>query len=291
MAQDAPPAATGIKVLPLRVTGPKLSAEEIRSLTNTLVAKLKRYPTLQVMTAPEQDAMDMVVDAGCTELDAACLALIGKAAGAEKVVLVEVAEKDDRQQVNLRYVNTASREALVPEPGMTTRNKLAETVAVSVEKVLGFEPEVPAMPVQVDITTTPAGADIYVGKGFIGQTPVSIKLKPDTYTIRVNKNGFKEELLTLPVKGTEPITKAITLVKPGEPSAVPPPPAGSATVSKTPWYKTWWFWTAVGGAVVVAGTTAFLVTSQGGGSGGPGSAGFAVNPALAPNDVTIFRTR
>lgn len=293
-AQDTPQAGPIAKLLPLRVSGARLSTDEVRTLTDALVAKLKRYPRIEVLPAPDQDAMDMVVDAGCADLDADCLATIGKSAGAEKVMMIEVTEKDGRKDVQLRYVDTTSREALVPQPTSVTRDKVAEALATSIEKVLGFEPTAPVAPVRVEILSIPDGAEVYVDRGFVGKTPIAIELKPEAYGIRVAKHGYNEALLMLSVNGPEPLSQTFTLTRVGDAGPTEPPvqePPPESTVSETPWYATWWFWTAVGGAVVVAGTTAYLLSRDDPGSGGSGAAGFAVNPALAPNDVLIFGIR
>ncbi|MBM4396170.1 MAG: PEGA domain-containing protein [Deltaproteobacteria bacterium] len=283
-AQEAPPRT---KVLPLRVSSNRLGTEDLKALTDAVTAKLAKYPTYEVMPVPADDPMDMLVDAGCVELDAECLSTIGAAKGADRVLYTEVSEKDGRFQVLLRFVDVKTKEARSPEGGVETREKLGDFVALALEKVLGPEPVKEPVLAKVDIETQPVGAEVYLNRDFVGLTPVSLRLKDGTYDVRISKVGYRDETFPVQVEEGRPASKTVALAVVTVPVApTPARPEPRREVASTPFYKTWWFWTAVGAAVVGAGTTAYLLTRPGG-SGTVGSGSFTADPAQAQLDVLL----
>jgi hypothetical protein len=52
--------------------------------------------------------------------------------------------------------------------------------------------ERPYEKVQVDITSEPAGADIYLDDVFVGSTPSKVPISPGDHTVRVGRANFKE---------------------------------------------------------------------------------------------------
>jgi hypothetical protein len=281
-ATDAP---ARIRLLPLRVSSNKLPAAELSALTDAVIEKLKRYPAYEVLPVPTQDPMDMMVDAGCTDFDADCLAAIGASVKADKVLYTEVSEKEGRFPVQLRFLDVATKELKAPEGAADARERLPELMSSALEKVLGPEPQKEPVLSHVDITTTPPGAEVYVDKDFVGQTPVSARLKAGRYTVRVAKIGYAEVLLPLTIEEGRSVQRQLNLVVAQIPFHPGPVPA-RREVESTPFYKTWWFWTVVGVVVVGGGTTAYLLTRS---HGGPtGGALFTPDPAYAPKDVTLF---
>lgn len=276
-----------VKLLPLRVSSNKLPADEIKSLTDGVLAKLARYPQYDVLKVPDADPMDLMVDAECVDFDAQCLASIGAGRGADMVLYTEVSDQEGRFLVQMRFVDVKTKEAKSPEGGVEDASRLGEFVASALEKILGPEPPPEPELVKVDIASTPAGGEVYVDKDFVGLTPVAVRLKPGAYTVRITKVGFKEFLQ--PVKVETRKANAVTLVlNPVEVPQTPvaPVPAKEREIAKTPWYGSWWFWTVVGVVVVGAGTTAGVLATKGGGSSG--SVGFSPDARYAPKDVELY---
>jgi hypothetical protein len=278
------------KVLPLRVSSNKLGPEDLKALTDQVIGKLKKYPTLDVMAVPGQDPMDMMVDAGCADFDAACLAGIGASQGADRILYTEVSQNEGRFQVVVRMVDVKTRESKSPEGGVESREKLGEFVNSALERVLGPEPSPEPVLARVDISTSPAGAEVYMDKDFVGVTPVTLRLKAGSYTVRVSKVGFKEDLFPLVVDGDKPMSRAVTLAPIEVAKPIGPVPVKPREVESTPFYKTWWFWTACGAVVVAGGTTAFVLARKGGDTV-TGGATFTVNSKFADKDVTLFPSR
>ena len=291
-AQEPPAEPKGdvakAKVLPLRVSSNKLPAGDLAALTDAVVKKLQRYSTYDVMPVPTADPMDMMVDAGCTDFDADCLAAIGASAGADKVLYTEVSDKDGRFAVQVRLVDVKTKESKNPEGGAESREKLAEFIAGALEKALGPEPLREPVLVKVDIATTPTGAEVFLNKDFVGISPVSVRLKAGAYQVRVTKVGFKEETQGLSVEEGKPAARTLAM------SAVEVPPLPVEPVAPkekesevTPFYATWWFWTVVGAVVVGTGVTAWALTRSHD-SGTQGGAVFTPDPYFAPKDVTLY---
>jgi S1-C subfamily serine protease len=76
--------------------------------------------------------------------------------------------------------NNASRLSAGTQTGTSTQTQVATTEAKPAEK----------MPVQ--ITSEPAGADIYIGDTYVGSTPSKIMLGAGEHIIRVTRPGFSE---------------------------------------------------------------------------------------------------
>ena len=277
----------GTRLLPLRVSSNKLPSDEIARLTETVLAKLGKYPQYQILKVPDVDPMDLMVDADCTDFDAQCLANIGAGRGADFVLYTEVSDLSGRFQVQVRLVDVKTRAVKSPEGGTEDAARLGEFVAVALERIFGPEPQPEPELLKVDIASSPAGGEVYVDRDFVGLTPVAVRLKPGEYTVRIAKVGFKEMVGPMKVEGRKANALSMSLSPVDIPVASDlPVPSKQREVSKTPWYGTWWFWTVVGVVVVGAGTTAGLLLAPG--HHQTGSIGLSPNPSLAPKDVTLF---
>jgi len=278
------------KVLPLRVSSNRLSASELDTLTDRVVEKLKKYPSLDVQKPPAADPMDLMVDAGCVDFDAACLAAIGASAQADTVLYTEVSESDGRYQVQVRLVDVKSRETRSPEGGTEVRERVPDILALAIEKVFGPEPLPESVLARVDIESNPPGADIYVDRDFVGVSPVTISLKKGQYVVRANRVGYEERMQAIRVEPGKPIAVTLALAPVQVPVPVGPVPTKEREESRQAFYETWWFWTAVGAVVIGAGTTAFVLASRSK-SAATGNAQFALDPGIAPKDVTLYPSR
>lgn len=285
---QSPGGASPQSVKVLRVSGAGLDGATIRSLTDTVLGKLARYPSFRVLPVPAADPMDLMVDAGCIDFDADCLASLG--VGADLVLYTEVSERDGRFLVQLRLVDVATRDVRSPEGSIEDKARLADFLVTALDRVLGPEPVAEPEDVRVDLTTTPPGGEVYINGDFVGIAPVTTRVEPGSYSLRIAKVGFREErqvLVVDPGKALQLNVALAAVVVPTVPeTALPVPERGGESQVKTPVYKTWWFWTIIGVAVVGAGTTAALLTMDGG--GGNGSAGFSPDGYMAPQDVTLY---
>lgn len=285
-------AQTGVgksKILPLRVSSNKLAPAELQKLTDSILAKLKRYPTIEVLPVPTSDPMDMIIDAGCTDFDDECLAGIGASSGADRVLFTEVADKDGRFQIQIRMVDVKTKQSKSPQGGTETREKLADFMGVALEGVVGPEPVKAPVLTTVEINSNPPGSEVYVDKDFVGLAPVTVRLKAGAHALRIVKIGYKEVAIDLPVEDGKPLARAFNLVAVEVAKPVGPVPVKEREVAApTPFYKTWWFWTAVGVVVVGGGTTAYLL-ARNADSTSTGTAVFAADPYYAPRDVTLFK--
>ena len=80
------------------------------------------------------------------------------------------------------------------------------------------------------IDSTPAGADIEVDGGFVGNTPSTVSVKPGSHEIRVAKKGYVDWKRTLNVTGGEVHLNAdLDAAAPTPTSNQAPVPAPSAT--------------------------------------------------------------
>ncbi len=277
------------RVLPLRVTSNRLEAEELTKLTDHVSQKLRKYPSLEVLPSPEGDPMDLMVDAGCVDFDADCLAQVGASHGAEAVLYFEVSEAEGRFQVQVRFVDVKTKEVRSPEGGTEVRDKVPDLLALAIEKVLGPEPLPETVLARVDIQTSPPGADIYLDRDFVGVSPVTLRLKKGRYLVRATRVGFDEQVQTVDVEPGKALAVSLTLTPVQVPVPTGPVPVQGREEEKTAFYETWWFWTAVGAVVIGAGTTAVVLASRRT-STATGQARFALDPTYAPRDVMLYPT-
>jgi hypothetical protein len=232
--------------------------------------------------------MDLMVNAGCIDFDGECLSMIGEGAGADVVLFTDVSLRDDLHVVQLRLVDVKTREVRAPEGSTRDATRVGEFVQTALERVFGPIPVAEPALVRVDISTTPAGGETYVDGDFVGVAPVTVRLAPGTYAVRVARVGYRDEQQSLVIDPTRPnqISIPMVAITVQDVPATPLPEPREREIASTPFYQTWWFWTVVGVVVVGAGTTAALVTTGGGSDGG--GAGFTMDPAYAPKDVTLY---
>lgn len=283
LAQEQP----RTKILPLRVTSNRLDPEELDRLTGQVSEKLRKYPALEILPVPEADPMDLMVDAGCVDFDAACLSAIGASRGADAVLYTEVSEAEGRFQVQVRFADVRTKETRSPEGGTEVRDKVPDLLALALEKVLGPEPLPETVLARVDVETTPPGADIYVDRDFVGVSPVTLRLKKGRYVIRAARVGFDEKMQAVDVEPGKTVALALTLAPVAVPIPAGPVPTKEREEEGQAFYETWWFWTAVGAVVIGAGTTAVVLASRKT-SSASGQAQFTLDPAYADRDVTLY---
>jgi hypothetical protein len=117
---------------------------------------------------------------------------------------------------------------------------------------------------EISIVSTPAGAQVTVdGQAQMGETPMTLKLKPGAHKVTVAAAGYETKTLDLDVKAGDKVEQKVELksaemLPPPEPVATPPapepaptpPPAPPPAKSKVPAYIT----LGVAGAGAIVGT-------------------------------------
>ncbi len=53
----------------------------------------------------------------------------------------------------------------------------------------------------VTITSTPVGAKVYINGAYKGETPVTVPLAFGEYDLKLSKDGYKDKVIKLVVKG------------------------------------------------------------------------------------------
>lgn len=312
-------------VLPLRVAGEEFDDAQISALSDAIASKIKKYPDVVMMPIPPEDALDIMIDAGCEDLDKACLVLIGKQRGADAVLYTTVAAVNGQFRVSFRYVEVDTGKLITADKGASPGDDPAAFVAYSLEEIIGPEPAAVLPDVMVNFGSHPSGAEVYVAADFVGITPVSVRLKPGRHDVRMVKEGFETRSESIDVEPSREnnfrwslvaVVAAAPVSAPTVPDAAPTataqpapalatvavtgvaddvpvplddaiPPERPAEVKKAPFYKTWWFWTIIGVAVVGAGTVAGVLATQDDAAGG--KVGFSPDAGFAPLDVTLYR--
>jgi hypothetical protein len=98
----------------------------------------------------------------------------------------------------------------------------------------------------VSVRSTPAGANVFIdGKGF-GRSPLESQVSPGTHGVRVDLDGYEEEVIEITVRNQERREVDVPLH------------------ASRPITSRWWFWAGLG--VLVAGgataTTILLVNDE-----------------------------
>jgi len=275
------------RVLPLRVTSSQVPGAQLQALTESVLAKVRRYP-VEVLSPPAEDPVDLMVDAECTDFDADCLSRIGRGRNTDLLLYSEVGKKGDRFLVQVRLVELKNGQMKASEGDTDSEEGLAKALERALEAVFGPEPSAQPEPVRVEVASTPAGAEVYLDQEFKGLSPVTLMVLPGPYTLRLAKVGYREVTQNLTIEARKPGNVVVPLeAVPAVPLETPASaPRKERTSEVTPFYQTWWFWTIVGAVVVGGATTAGVLLSKD--HAKTGSAGFSTDPRLAPKDVTLY---
>ncbi len=127
-------------VLPLKVSGEDFDAAQIDALSRAVEAKFARYPDVVMMPVPDDDPLDVMLDAGCEDLNKECLVLIGRQRGADSVLYTTVAAVQGQFRVAFRYVEVDTGKLISVDRGASPGDDPAAFLAFSLEEILGTEP-------------------------------------------------------------------------------------------------------------------------------------------------------
>ena len=293
IAQEPPGA---LVVLP--TNGDNVSADLRKALDSALAAEAAKRTDLKRIPTPDVEFIDLMFDAECVDADAECLANIGKNLGATEVVYAEARPAKKGAMVRIQKIRVADQTEVAKSTGKADASTGAAFVTGASVAMMGAlpappvvkAPEPPPEPkappkakkskISVTFDSSPGGARVYINKKSAGKTPTRKRMKPGTYSVRVVKEGFQEELREVNVTGRMPIHLLVNLrpITASSPAptvvATPTPVDDEEDAYAVPLLETWWFWTAVGAGV--AATSLGIAAAAGAFSADPEPTG-AVN--------------
>jgi len=281
-------------LLLLNVDGDLISDADKATAVAALKKQLHKYNKYRIVEAPQLDLLESMVDHECLDMDAECLAAIGKAYKVQQV-LYTGAEGGGITMI-LVDVPTLQELARYEQKGDAKAATIAMTGAGRT-KLFGKLPK--PKPVEVKRVTFTIDSNvkdsvIYINDKKIGPAPMTMKLKPGRYTFRIERAGFltieeKIQVAEVGNKSWKAILKPIPTKKPivvVQPDKKKDDDKGDG---ETPFYKTWWFWTSIGVGVAAITTTAVVLGLQGEDTYPVGTAKFSIDPSSAQYDGIFYK--
>jgi len=132
---------------------------------------------------------------------------------------------------------------------------IAAEVEIFYQKTVRFEKNLEGKPGKLLITSTPAGAEVYLDGNRKGKTNLSIEVPPGDHEVTTSKEGFFENKKDIRIRPNQPETLDLSLA----PLAISSDtslgsnqrePAGKPAGSRgKPWHKKAWVWVIVAGVV------------------------------------------
>ncbi len=247
-------------VLPLKVSADNLDEATTAELTKAIADKFARYPSLTLLPMPEADAIDVMIDAGCEDLNTECLVLIGKQYGATAVLYSTAVGMDEGVGLSIRYVEVESGKQRALDRAAASGVGPSGLMELALGEILGPEPSTEPAGVLVNFVSFPPGGEVYIGTEFVGIAPVSTRLSPGSHDIRMVKEGYRtrdgkidvaadkeadvkwslsaipaQPVIAAPVAAPTPAptTAPTTAPTPAEPTPVASAPATSTTAATT----------------------------------------------------------
>jgi hypothetical protein len=279
------------KVLVLRTDGTAYKAPERAAVDAAIAARLKLYPDIEQVAAPEGDLTDMMIDLECIDLDGDCLGRVGAQKGAARVVYVELSKKGTGVEAVVKWVDTASKAITRTDTVSAKTIKAAPAaVAEALELELGplpapdvvtpDKPVEPAAPAgTIIIETNRIQAQIFVGEEYAGTGTATIERPAGSYTLRIAHPGDETQLIDVKIGAGETVTRQVTLKSAmfGDVGTVPPATADEDDSS-------WIIWVVVGAVVVAGAATAIALASGGDDEGPTGTLLLGIDPSGAWRD-------
>lgn len=282
-----PVKAHQVKILPLDIYSPTINRSQAQNILEEITKQLKKYKKFRVMTPPNQNPLDMILDAGFMDLNAKSLSGLGRARGADIVLYTAIKKEDGRYYLYLQKVDVGSQQQVVAKGGIGALDNPDKGIVIAMEQVFGPVPKPLPKVTVVSVITRPPDAEVYMGGQFLDRTPLVTKLKPGKYILKITKPGYRTQSRTIDVKKGKPIEVGIRLNQILIPrSNVPPGQQRKRVEKERHWYQTWWFWTTVG-VVVAAGVTTGAILGTRSKPGPTGTARFIMDPNGAYQDVSV----
>jgi len=284
------------KVLGLRVESFDLSDKGKAALFDVVQRRLAAYKAIELISPPEAELTDLMIDLGCLDIDVDCLTKVGRKRMADRVFYVQVDADGKGFLLTVRLIDVtkgaAERDRQVK---IKRQSRLSSALESEIVAAFGKPPPPPVAKGRL-IIVSDAGAKIYIDGGFAGSGQLKLKKPPGLYVVRISKPGFEDALFRVDLKAGKTSRKVAELkpVAASEPSPVEPTPKPAADVKVADtdpgdgpaFYETWWFWTIVG-SVVVTGATVGAVAGSGSAPNPTGDVQISVDPTSAWRDVAI----
>jgi hypothetical protein len=249
------------KVVVLQAQSDELGADDRSAATTVLRDAVKKYPDVTLLPTPTGDLLDIMIELECVDYDAECLSKMGKKWGADHLLFTQIAESGGYSvtlvavDVGKGTIAKTQKASVSSKAGLS--DKLSELVYAALGKPPADKPIEPAKPTLTVVTVKASqdGATVFLNDTKAGVSPLTVKLKPGGYRVRIVAEGFQDATDRLVVKAGKSQSmhldlKPVMVAKPQIPE--------DEDEAGTPVHKQWWFWTIIG-AVVVGGAVATAV--------------------------------
>ncbi|MFN3198817.1 MAG: PEGA domain-containing protein [Bradymonadia bacterium] len=192
-----------------------------------------------------------------------CGAALTQAAKARFAVMSSVISEDEIYKVTVVVYDAAQGKVGAPKVETCELCAVGEVASITIPKAvkgLADQLKAPApkkapadAPMDVQVQSTPPGADVYVAEVFQGKTPLTVKLKPGDHVLKLSKAGFEPEDRPVTVKADAkgPITVKIPLKVVAEPTTALT--RTERTIERTDSYAQYGWGSIIGGALLVGG--------------------------------------
>lgn len=284
------------RVLGMKVEGMDLTQKDRDDLFRVVQAKLRSYPQITLLKPPERELMDEMMDLECIDVDIDCLTKLGKKYNAEKVFYAQVDPDGAAFTLIVRVVDVGKTSALRDEKtSVAVKAGLANALESNVEAVFGQPPAPVESRGTLEVVASVAGAKIFVGGEYAGTGSVRLKKDPGSYSVRVTREGFEEQIFNLTVTAGQLTTRAVDLKEAaGGPVGVGPNggstngKGGETKKDEGSVFEEAWFWGVIVGVVALGTTVAVVATSGGDDTGDSGRVVFSVDPQNAWQDGAVL---
>jgi hypothetical protein len=264
-APAAPPPAAPQRVAIWRIDPlGGLSPEIVARLESLLTAEMGRLVPEIVPSVKAQQVQRRVKALRGCEGEDACLAALGRALKANRIVAGTLASLGQDYVVTLKLVDAATGKALLrfSEPMSGQAEQLIEAVRVAAYRLLAPERLKGDLQVLVSIP----GAAIFVDGRRVGESPLRSalsQLEVREHQLRITHPDYLDFVKKVAVRFQKTTLVQVTMQRPRlappvrDVAATPGPPVVRDT--PTPWYSRWWFWTIVGAVAVGTGLAVGLL--------------------------------
>lgn len=195
--------------------------------------------------------------------DPKCGAALTEATKARFAVMGHVTSEDEIYKVTVVVYDGALKKITGTQAESCELCAVGEVVSITIPKAVSGvgdalkapAPKKPAAdgPKDVQVQTTPPGADVYLGEVFMGKTPMTLKLKPGEHLLKLSKAGFEPEDVTVKVKaeGSAPTTVEVPLKVVAETNSALA--RSGSELDRTDSYAEYGWGSIIGGTLLVAG--------------------------------------
>ena len=133
---------------------------------------------------------------------------LGRRAGAAKVITGRVVTVADLFVVELTLLNTTSGEVEASQTVEVVEAPLdpRSTIRVATQQLLGIGGESTLPQAWISVSSTPAGARVYVGGLLEGRAPITVRVKPGRHSLRATLPEYAPWALDVDVKNGETLS-------------------------------------------------------------------------------------